>query len=335
MKSIIINLLLSGLIAGKKCSSGTFPTELASPFITLEDSKFGPNIEGTSVNYKGEIFATSYGEDPLYAIGKASKPQAEFYRDNLTTSYVNGVRFVSKKVAYVAEVINHRVLKLDLNDSGKVAASSVLCSDPTMIQPNDIAVTKGGVVFTSGSKFASTTTDKSGDIWVCESGKPAKRLVVMGRTNGIEVSNDNRYLYVSEAYDKDWESIVQKIWKFTINSDYSLTNKVLFADFEKLDKTQAYNIDGMRFDIKGNLYVVRHGGQHVTVLSPEGKIIKKIKLNFTYPTNLEFGGEEGKELYIVGRCGIDTPDGEGKGCVDVIKVPHAGRAFTNLQKVTN
>jgi hypothetical protein len=36
-------------------------------------------------------------------------------------------------------------------------------------------------------------------------------------------------------------------------------------------------------------------------------------------------------LYIVGRCGIDTPWGSGKGCVDTYKVENSGRAFHFLQ----
>jgi sugar lactone lactonase YvrE len=329
LNSLILALIFS--IRGQNASE-TYPTEQASPYITLENSRFGPNIEGTAVNAAGQLFSTSYGaKDPLYRIGRITYPQAEFYVDNKANSYVNSVRFLSKHEAYVGDVVNHRVLKLEINNGGKVTKSSELCSNKEMIQPNDIALGSNGVVFTSGSRFAPTTSDKSGDIWVCEPGKPAKKLLVMGRTNGIEVSNDNSNLYVSEAYDKDGKSIVQKIWKFHINSDYTLSDKELFADFETLDGTQADHIDGMRFDIKGNLYVIRHGGQHVTVLDPSGKINRKIKLNFTYPTNLELGGKDGKELYIVGRCGILTPEGHGKGCVDRISVPYPGRAFTNLQ----
>ena len=55
-----------------------------------------------------------------------------------------------------------------------------------------------------------------------------------------------------------------------------------FSDFE---------MDGMRFDIKGNLYIARYGKGTVVKISPEGKIIQEIILVGKKPTNIAFGGE--------------------------------------------
>jgi gluconolactonase len=51
----------------------------------------------------------------------------------------------------------------------------------------------------------------------------------------------------------------------------------------------------------GNLYVVRNGGWSVVVFSPAGAVLFRIALTFRYPSNLEFGGSDGRTLYIVGR----------------------------------
>jgi sugar lactone lactonase YvrE len=51
----------------------------------------------------------------------------------------------------------------------------------------------------------------------------------------------------------------------------------------------------------GNLYVVRNGGWSVVVFSPAGAVMFRIATTFRYPTNLEFGGANGRTLYIVGR----------------------------------
>ena len=97
-------------------------------------------------------------------------------------------------------------------------------------------------------------------------------------------------------------------------------------DFEKLDGTQAADIDGMRTDIKGNLYVTRNGGQQVVVFSPDKKVLFRIKLNILKPTNLEFAGKEGKTMFIVGQCSDDIT----KGCVDTFENDIPGNAFTYL-----
>jgi sugar lactone lactonase YvrE len=309
-------------------------TQYAKPYITSETSKFGAHIEGTSVNWKGEVFATGFDTDNtlLNSIGKITTPQEIFFRDDSLQTHFNGVRFRSNKEAFAADVAGHRVVKMNIDKNGNVSKTENFCSNSTMIQPNDIAITSDGVVFTSGSKFAATTTNQSGDIWVCEAGKPARLLLVLGMTNGIEISKDNDYLFVSESYYNNSISTSQKIWKFKINSDYSLTNKELFYDFQKNLKTSKLaDIDGMRMDVKGNLYVTRNGDGEVIVLNNKGQITSKIILNFSNPTNLEFGGFNGRDLYIVGRCGMDTPFGEGKGCVDKLNVTYQGRAFSNIQ----
>jgi SMP-30/Gluconolactonase/LRE-like region len=52
----------------------------------------------------------------------------------------------------------------------------------------------------------------------------------------------------------------------------------------------------------GNLYVVRNGGWSVVVFSSAGAVLFRIALTFRCPSNLEFGGSDGRTLYIVGRC---------------------------------
>ena len=62
----------------------------------------------------------------------------------------------------------------------------------------------------------------------------------------------------------------------------------------------------MRADSQGNLYVSRNGAGKVVAFSPAGNIIQTIPTSFTFNANLEFGGVDGKTLYTVGRCGINT-----------------------------
>jgi sugar lactone lactonase YvrE len=54
----------------------------------------------------------------------------------------------------------------------------------------------------------------------------------------------------------------------------------------------------MRCDIDGNLYVTRHGKGTVVKLSPEAKVLKEIDVLGDSPTNICFGGPDGRTAYV-------------------------------------
>ena len=57
-------------------------------------------------------------------------------------------------------------------------------------------------------------------------------------------------------------------------------------------------MDGMRCDIKGNLYIARFGKGTVVKVSPEGKVLQEVVLIGKRPTNLAFGGKDGCTVYV-------------------------------------
>jgi gluconolactonase len=56
--------------------------------------------------------------------------------------------------------------------------------------------------------------------------------------------------------------------------------------------------DGMKFGADGNLYVTVYNQSDVTVLGPDGKVVKRIKLAGNNPTNLAFGLPGDKRIYV-------------------------------------
>jgi sugar lactone lactonase YvrE len=107
----------------------------------------------------------------------------------------------------------------------------------------------------------------------------------MGTTNGIEVSPDGKTLYVNESKQRN-------IWAFTIADDKSLRDKRLFKKFED------HGFDGHRCDVEGNLYVTRYGKGTVVKLSPQGEILQEINVLGSRPSNLCFGGPDGRTVYV-------------------------------------
>ncbi len=107
----------------------------------------------------------------------------------------------------------------------------------------------------------------------------------LGTTNGVEVSTDEKKLYVGE-------SVQRKVWQYDLSKDGEISNKRLLIEFPD------FGLDGMRCDQKGNLYITRHGKGTVLIVSPEGEMIREIEMaDGKNITNLAFGGPDGKTVY--------------------------------------
>eukprot|EP00611_Tribonema_gayanum_P030577 TRINITY_DN8563_c0_g1_i2.p1 TRINITY_DN8563_c0_g1~~TRINITY_DN8563_c0_g1_i2.p1 ORF type:complete len:366 (-),score=83.65 TRINITY_DN8563_c0_g1_i2:747-1844(-) len=331
-------------------------------------SNFGTYIEGCTVDKGGKVYATNYlvafdgtvlkdvdargtlgmvtGSHPNTDANSATSLRA----DGTTKSSWNGARFAptsivprhpgggkTYKTALVTDVAAHKVVQVWLKP-GASPVTRDFCGNADMAQPNDVVIASNGRVFVSGQRWTSNTVVGDGDLWTCSptrtvGGSKAKLLATLGRTNGIELSPDEKTLYLSEAFNKNGNPVVNRVWKYDVNvAAGTVANRHLFVDFEKLDKSQGADVDGIRTDMAGNVYIARNGGWQVSVFSPAGKLLRSVRLTTKYPTSLEFGGSDGKTLYIVGRCG-DAKFTTGVGCVDVYGSPAAGRAWTMLQQL--
>ena len=78
-----------------------------------------------------------------------------------------------------------------------------------------------------------------------------------------------------------------------------LANGKLFIDMSK--ETERGITDGLRVDIKGNIYGSGPGG--VWIISPEGKHIGSIKVPERV-SNVAWGDEDGRTLYITASTSL-------------------------------
>lgn len=51
-------------------------------------------------------------------------------------------------------------------------------------------------------------------------------------------------------------------------------------------------------DVDGNLYITRYGKGTVVKLSPEAKVLKEIDVLGKMPSNICFGGPDGRTAYV-------------------------------------
>lgn len=270
-----LSLALAALLAGLTAQADEEKLFVASSF-TSENS-FTAGIEGPACDADGNVYAVNYERDGT--IGKVTPAgKGEVWIELPGKSTGNGIVFDRKGTMYVADYVGHNVLAID-PATRKV---TVYAHDARMHQPNDLAIAPDGTLYASDPDWGN----KTGRVWrVGADRKPIIAADGMGTSNGIEVSPDGKSLYVNE-------SVQRNVWAFTIGKDGELTDKRLVKKFDD------HGFDGMRCDVDGNLYITRYGKGTVVVLSPAGKVLHEIDVLGPSPSNLCFGGPDGKTIYV-------------------------------------
>lgn len=262
-----------------------------------EEFSFTKGIEGPAVDGQGYLYAVNFKEEGT--IGRVdSTGHGEVYIRLPKGSIGNGIRFDTVGNMFVADYTGHRVYRFGKNSK----IPEVWAQDSTMNQPNDLALAKNGTIYLSDPNWAENT----GKLWMVTPDREMRLLEEnMGTTNGIEVSPDDKILYVNE-------SVQRTIWKYNINKDGSLANKLKFLSFED------FGLDGMRCDVQGNLYITRYDKGTVLIVSPQAEILEEIQLKGKKPSNITFGGKDGKS------CFVTMAD---RGCVETFRASFPGNYF--------
>lgn len=243
----------------------------------LTQGGFTEGIEGPACDRKGNIYAVSF--EHARNIGKVSPDgHAELFVALPENSAGNGIRFDPQGTMFVADYTGHNIIKVNM----ATKAVSILAHEEGMSQPNDIALAADGTLYASDPNWK----DGTGQLWrITPDGKVHREASGMGTTNGIEVSPDGKTLYVNE-------SLQRNVWMFDRAKDGSLSNKRLLKQFPD------FGFDGMRSDVDGNLYITRHGKGTVVKLSPKGEVLKEIDVLGSKPSNICFGGKDGRTAYV-------------------------------------
>ncbi|MCP8901023.1 SMP-30/gluconolactonase/LRE family protein [Gilvimarinus xylanilyticus] len=273
MKKSLLIILASCLSAatGLKVTAQTVSEDW------LAENTFTQGIEGPVVGPDGTLYAVNFArEGTIGAVN--NKNAAQLWLELPQGSTGNALRFAPDGTMLVADYTGHNILRIDPAQK----TVSTLAHNPEMHQPNDIAVADNGFVYASDPNW----TDNTGQLWLI---KPdgATRLLEsdMGTTNGIELSPDGHTLYVNE-------SVQRIVWAYRVNADGSLDHKREFFRFTD------YGLDGMSTDTQGNLYIARYGAGEIAVLTPQGELAQTIQLTGQHPTNITFGGPDGKRAFV-------------------------------------
>lgn len=267
-------LILTALI-GSMVVQTSDPLYVAKPL--TQPKQFTAGIEGPQCGPDGTIYAVNFGREQT--IGKVTPDgKGEVFVTLPGKSTGNGIVFDRQGRMYVADYVEHKVLRIDMK-SKKI---EIFAHEDAMNQPNDLAIAPDDTLYASDPAWSKNT----GLIWKIDTaGKVTQVGSDMGTTNGIEVSPDGKHLYVNESAQRN-------VWVFEIKADGTLANKRLMKQFPD------FGFDGMRCDVDGNLYITRYGKGTVVVLSPDGKELHEIDVLGKSPSNLCFGGPDGRTVYV-------------------------------------
>lgn len=262
-------------------------------------------IEGPAVDAAGNLYVTNLKQPGRIGQLKPGATQSEKFADLPPGGVGNGIRFDRDGRMYVAD---HKTKTVFVFPKGATKAD-VYFTDQGFNQPNDLAIAKDGTLYASDPKFSAG----KGRIWrITRASDDKVRGEIMssdrdmGSTNGLDLSPDETTLYVSEANSAE-------VWAYRIEGS-KLTSHRLVKKFAKRE------LDGLRTDVDGRIYVARPGHGVVSILTPDGqsKDIPVLALN---PTNLTFGGLDGKTVFVTQMNNKKTD----KGFIETFRVDKPGR----------
>lgn len=265
------------------------------------DGTFTAGIEGPATGPDGALYVVNFAREGT--IGRVlpradGRGAAELFVDLPEGSTGNGIRFGLDGQMYVADYTGHNVLRIDPG----TRHVDVFAHEPRMHQPNDLAIAPDGRLYASDPDWSTGggqlwRIDRDGGTHLLETG--------MGTTNGIEVAPDGRTLYVNE-------SVQRRVWAYDLDAAGRVSNKRLLIAFDD------HGLDGMRCDAEGNLHIARYGAGVVAVVSPQGIVSREIRLGGDKPTNLAFGGRDGRDVFVTLQD---------RGAIETYRSDQPGREF--------
>ncbi len=255
LKPLAITLLLSSPL--------TFAVD-SQDFV--KDNVFTQGVEGPTM-HNGALYAVNYAQQGT--IGRVDNMgKTSLFVRLPNDSIGNGLQFDSHGNLFIADYVNHNILKVPAGSN----KAEVFAHNSNMNQPNDIAITKTGVLFASDPNWANET----GQLWRINADGSTKLLEEnMGTTNGIAVNKENTKLYVNE-------SVQRVVWQYDLDENLNISNKKVLIKFTD------HGLDGMRVNNQGHVFITRYGAGKVLEVSPTGKVLNSYKLKGQHPTNLAF-----------------------------------------------
>ena len=260
-------------------------------------------IEGPAIDAAGVLYVVNFRKQGTIGRLRPGAAESELFTELPAGSIGSAIRFDRNGRMYIADYKGHNVFVID---NGQIEPRVYFHSD-TFNQPNDLTLAQNGTIYASDPSWKR----RDGQVWRIAAGSDGTvqgEVMVSGRkmgtTNGIDLSPDGRTLYVGESESRE-------LWAYRIEGPRLVAPRLIkrFEDF---------SLDGLRTDVEGRIFVTRILKGTVAVLSPDGKVEREIVLRAKEPTNLAFGGPDGKTVFVAQRQG---------GFIEAFRTNRPGREF--------
>ncbi len=276
-------VLIAASAAAASAEPGLFESTQIAP---AGEYTFG--IEGPAADLDGNLFVVNFGKPGTIGKLAAGSLSSEKFIELPEGSVGNSIRFSRDGTMFIADYKKHNIFQIKKGGS----EPEIWFHSDLMNQPNDMTIARDGTIYASDPNWRG----KNGQIWRIAGaadgsvqGKVMTAPRAMGTTNGIDLSPDGRTLYVGESNSG-------QIWSYTIRGT-NLTDARLIKTFEP------NTIDGLRTDVGGRLLIAHILKGTIIVMKSNGVIQKEVALKGKEPTNLAFGGRDGKTVFVTQRQG--------------------------------
>jgi gluconolactonase len=207
-----------------------------------------------------------------------------------------------------------RVIRIENDGSLTVLADNY--EGAKFNSPNDLTIDSQGRIYFSDPRYGNRDGMEIRDAadgaveGVYRIDAPGQVVQIIAdevdRPNGVLVSANDEYLYVADNNNNNVGG-ARTLWRFNLNDDGSIdaaTKKMIF------DWQDSRGPDGFKMDEAGRLWVAAGRnepvppnetstlGAGVYILSPDGELLDTIPIPQDETTNVAFGDEDLKTLYI-------------------------------------
>jgi gluconolactonase len=249
----------------------------------------GEFTEGGAMDVDGSILFSDIGNRILRYDPKTGKTTV--FRE--PSGRANGMMFDARGRLVVAEGANGGNRRVTITErGGTVRVLADRYEDRRFNSPNDVAVDRDGRVYVSDPRYVGDEPrelDVEGVYLISLEGYVTQMDLSVSKPNGLAISPDGNTLYVSDNAGHRRVLIAARI-----GDRGKVTAPRVIYDFGG-----RRGIDGMTVTTDGRIVAAAGAGDKAGayVFSREGKLLEVIPTPED-PANVEFGGEDGKMLYI-------------------------------------